>query len=464
MSSTTGTTVGPVVAALRERLGDRVSTAGSVRDQHSSSLTWLPAQPPDAVVFAESRADVVTTVRLCGEHGVPVIPFGAGTSLEGQVNAPYGGVSIDLSRMDAILSIDADDLTATVQPGLTRTALNRALRDHGLFFSVDPGADASLGGMASTRASGTNTVRYGTMRENTLALEVVLANGAVVRAGTRARKSAAGYDLARLFVGAEGTLGVITELTVRLFPQPERIASGACAFESVDDAVRAVIDAGRLGLEVARIELVDRTTVRACNAYSGLDLPDRPHLFVEVHGDDTTVRDRAEQFGRLAGEYGATGFAWSTEEQERSRLWKARHDAWWAIHALFPGRRGIPTDACVPVSRLAGCIAETQADIAASGVDAAVVGHVGDGNFHLLIMIDPADEDMVARARALTERLNHRAVALGGTCTGEHGVGQGKAAMMAVEHGAAVEAMRAIKAALDPAGIMNPGKIMLEVA
>ncbi|MEV4570261.1 FAD-linked oxidase C-terminal domain-containing protein [Nonomuraea sp. NPDC049419] len=450
----------PVIDGLRELFGDRVGTAASVREQHCGSLTWLPAQPPDAVVFARSRDDVVAAVRLCAEHGTPLIPYGAGTSLEGQVNAPYGGVCLDLSGMNEIVAIDADDLTATVQPGVTREALNRRLREHGVFFSVDPGADASLGGMASTRASGTTTVRYGTMRENVRNLEVVLADGRVIRAGARAAKSAAGYDLARLFVGAEGTLGVITELTVRLHPVPERVASGVCAFDDLAGAVHTVTAAIRLGLEPARIELLNPVTVRACNAYSGLGLPETVHLFVELHGGEDEVSGRARAFGDLVKEHGGTGYAWSTDAGERARLWRARHDAWWAIHALHPGRRGIPTDVCVPISRLAECVTATERDIADSGVDAPIVGHVGDGNFHLLIMVDPDDADMTARAAALTERLHLRAIGMGGTCTGEHGIGQGKAAMMPVEHGDALGVMRAIKQALDPAGIMNPGKVL----
>ncbi|MFJ5777063.1 FAD-binding oxidoreductase [Streptomyces sp. NPDC093094] len=445
---------------LAERFGDRLATGEPVREAHCQAPAWLPRHPPDAVVFAHSRDDVIAAVRLCAEHSVPVVPYGTGTSLEGHVNAPHGGICLDVSGMDRVLAVDADDGTATVQPGVTREALNRRVRDLGLFFSVDPGADASLGGMASTRASGTNTVRYGTMRENTLALEVVLADGRVVRTGGRARKSASGYDLTRLFVGAEGTLGVITELTVRLWPTPECTGSGVCSFPTLDAAVRTVVDAGHLGLALARIELLDPTTVRACNAYSALDLPETVHLFIELHGDEAVVKDHAARFGELALDHGGLQFAWSTVAAERARLWQARHDAWWAVHALFPGRSGIPTDVCVPVSGLAEIVAATEEDVAASGLDAALVGHVGDGNFHLLIMIDPDDPAAVRRAAQLTERLNLRAIAMGGTCTGEHGIGQGKAAVLPAEHGEAVHTMRAIKQALDPAGIMNPGKII----
>lgn len=453
--------VGAVLDGLSPRVRSRASMVASVRKEHCHSLTWLPGEPPDAVVFADHRDDVVEVVRLCAEHGVPVVPFGIGSSMEGQVNAPRGGVCLDLSRMNAIVAVQPDDLIATVQPGVTRKQLNRSLSEHGLFFSVDPGADATIGGMASTRASGTNTVRYGTMRENTVELEVVLADGRIARMGSRARKSSAGYDLARLFVGAEGTLGVITELAVRLFPQPERIGSGMCAFDSIEAAVRTVIDAGRLGLGLARIELLDRTTVAACNGYSGLGLADQVHLFVELHGDDASVPEHAARFAKVVAECGGGPFEWSTTATDRARLWRARHDAWWAIHSLYPGRRGIPTDVCVPVSRLAECILATEQDLVESRVDAAIVGHVGDGNFHLLIMTDQDDPDAIARAKALTDRLNLRAIDMGGTCTGEHGVGQGKAATMPVEHGdTTVEVMRAIKRALDPSDIMNPGKIL----
>jgi D-lactate dehydrogenase (cytochrome) len=448
-----------VRAALADRFGDRFSTNDSVREQHCQSLTWLPSQPPQGVVYVENRDEVVEVVRSCAAHRTPIIPFGAGSSLEGQLNAPHGGVSVDLSRMKTILSVDSDNMTATVQPGVTREQLNVHLRDQGLFFSVDPGADASMGGMASTRASGTNTVRYGTIRENILALEVVLPDGQVTRAGSRAKKSAAGYDLARLFIGAEGTLGIITELTVRLHPVPEQIGSGVCPFPSAEAATRAVIVAIQLGIDLARIELVDELAIQACNRYADLRLEEKVHLFIELHGDDAHVQGQADRLAEVIAEHSGGPFHWTTVATDRAKLWQARHDAWWAIHALFPGRRGIPTDTCVPLSQLATCVTETQRDVRASGLDAPLIGHVGDGNFHLLIMVDMQDRDMVERARALATRLNERAIVMGGTSTGEHGVGQGKAGVMRVEHGHGVEVMRAIKQALDPVDIMNPGKI-----
>jgi D-lactate dehydrogenase (cytochrome) len=452
--------VDAVIDALRERLGNRVSTAMTVREHHCQTLTWLPRQPPDAVVTVEDTAEVSWVVELCAAQGVPVIPFGAGSSLEGQLNAPRGGISLDMSAMDEVVRVSAADMTATVQPGVTREQLNRGLRDSGLFFPVDPGANASLGGMASTRASGTNAVRYGTMRDNVRELEVVLPDGRVIRAGSQARKSSAGYDLAHLFVGAEGTLGVITELTVRLHQVPERIGSGVCAFPSVDSACQAVISAIALGVGLARIELLDVASVQACNEHSGLGLAEKVHLFVELHANDGSLPDQAGLLAEVFADHEGDGFEWSTDLAVRNKLWQARHDAWWAIHARHPGRKGIPTDVCVPISRLAECVTLTQQDIGACGVDAPIIGHVGDGNFHLLVMIDESDAPMVARAKDLVRRLTERAIEMGGTCTGEHGVGQGKADVMRLEHGAAVDVMRAIKQALDPRDIMNPGKIV----
>lgn len=460
MSTATG--IAPVLDALRERFAERLSTASTVREQHCQTLTWLPRQPPEAVVAVEDGDEVAWVVALCGAHGVPVIPFGVGSSLEGQLNAPRGGVSLDLSRMDQIVRVSTDDMTATVRPGVTREQLNHRLRDSGLFFPVDPGANASLGGMASTRASGTNAVRYGTMRDNVRELEVVLADGRTIRTGSLARKSSAGYDLAHLFVGAEGTLGVITELTVRLHQVPERIGSGVCTFPSVNSACQAVINAVALGIGLARIELLDVASVRACNQYSGLGLDERVHLFVELHTSEAALVDQAGQLGDVLTEHGGGGFQWSTDLAVRNKLWQARHDAWWAIHALYPGRKGIPTDVCVPVSRLAECVTLTQQDIRASEVDAPIIGHVGDGNFHLLVMLDESDAALVSRAKGLVDRLTERAIGMGGTCTGEHGVGQGKTGAMRLEHGAAVDVMRAIKQALDPRDIMNPGKIIPE--
>ncbi len=450
-----------VVASLAARFGDRLATGAALRAQHASTLTLLPAEPPDAVLFAESAEDVAAAVRLCAQSRVPVIPFGTGTSLEGQVNAPRGGVCLDLSRMNRVLAVHADDLDCVVEPGVTRKALNEHLRDRGLFFPIDPGADASLGGMASTRASGTNAVRYGTMRDNVLSLEAVLPSGEIIRTARRARKSSAGYDLTRLLVGAEGTLGVITALTLRLHGIPEAMSAGVCAFPDVDAACRTTVATVQCGLPVARIELLDAVQVRACNLYSKLGLPERPHLFVEFHGTPKGVEEQAEAFGALAGAEGGSAFAWATRPEERARLWQARHDVFWASALLRPGARAVATDVCVPISRLAACVAETRADMEAAGLVGPVVGHVGDGNFHVQLLLDAADAAEVGRAEAFMERLALRAVAMDGTCTGEHGVGQRKVKYLAAEHSpGALAAMRAIKAALDPHGIMNPGKLL----
>jgi D-lactate dehydrogenase (cytochrome) len=413
------------------------------------------------VVFPQSTADVQEIVRICAAHGAPVIPFGTGTSLEGQVNAPRGGVSIDVRDMNRVLAVHAEDLDCVVEPGVTRKQLNEHLRDQGLFFPLDPGADASLGGMAATRASGTNAVRYGTMKDCVLALTAVLANGEALVTARRAKKSSAGYDLTRLFVGSEGTLGVITELTLKLHGIPEAIASGVCPFGSVEAACNAVIATIQTGLPIARIELLDALQVKAVNAYSKLALPESPMLFVEFHGTQAGVAEQSERFGEIAAEHGGGPFEWATRQEDRTRLWQARHDAYWAAVALRPGARAVVSDVCVPISRLAECIVETQADIAASRLVSPIVGHVGDGNFHLSVMVDLADADETARAEALFQRLVARALAMDGTCTGEHGVGQGKMKYLEAELGAtALATMRAIKQALDPNGIMNPDKIV----
>jgi D-lactate dehydrogenase (cytochrome) len=452
--------VAAALPLLATRFGTRLVRSEAIRRQHGHTLTWIPNQPPDAVVFVESTDEVVAVVKICAEHRVPVIPFGVGSSLEGHVNAPGGGISIDLSRMSRILAVHQEDLDCVVEPGVTRQQLNEHLRDTGLFFPIDPGAEASLGGMAATRASGTNAVRYGTMRDNVLNLTAVMPDGAVVKTGHRAKKSSAGYDLTRLLIGSEGTLGVITELTLRLFGIPEAIAGGVCPFPTVGDACNAVIATIQSGIPVARIELLDALQVRACNAYSGLDLPETPTLFVEFHGTPASVKEQSEQFGAISAEYGAGTFIWETSPEARSRLWKARHDVYWAACGLRPGARAIATDVCVPISRLAECVTETAADIAAEGFVAPIVGHVGDGNFHVTMMIDVDDPDEVARAEAFVGRLNVRAIAMDGTCTGEHGVGQGKMKYLAAEHGRGLEVMRAIKRAIDPENIMNPGKII----
>lgn len=451
----------PVIARLGERFGTRLSTAEVVRRQHAHTLTWIPVQPADAVVFPETTEEVAFIVGLCAEHRVPIIPFGTGTSLEGQTNAPHGGITISLGAMKRIVAIHAEDLDITVEAGVTRKELNTYLRDTGLFFPIDPGADASLGGMAATRASGTNAVRYGTMKDNVLALTAVLANGEVVHTGSRARKSSAGYDLTRLLVGSEGTLGVITELTLKLHGIPEGIAGGVCPFPTLMSACEAVMATIQSGVPVARIELLDEVQVRACNAYSKLGLAEVPTLFVEFHGSTAGVAEQAETFGAIATDAGGGPFRWTSDAQERGALWQARHDAYWAALALDPAKKGFSTDVCVPISRLAECVAETKRDIEASGLIAPVVGHVGDGNFHTMPLVDMDDPTDVARVEAYVGRLVKRALAMGGTCTGEHGIGQGKMAYMETEHGAAaVEAMRAIKHALDPHNIMNPGKVV----
>jgi D-lactate dehydrogenase (cytochrome) len=449
------------IDALVARFGNKVVTSEAVRQQHANTTTWVANQPPDAVVFADSADDVQEAVRICAAHRVPIIPFGTGTSLEGHVNAPCGGVCVDLMAMNRVLAVHAEDLDCVVQPGVTRKQLNEYLRDQGLFFPIDPGADASLGGMAATRCSGTNAVRYGTMKDNVLALKVVMANGDVLTTSRRARKSAAGYDLTRLIVGSEGTLGIITEVTLRLHGIPEAIAGGVCPFPSVAAACSATIATIQSGIPVARIELLDELQVKATNFYSKLTLPQVPMLFVEFHGSEAGVAEQSRQFGEIARELGGGPFEWATRPEERSRLWQARHDAFWAGCALQPGKRAIGTDVCVPISRLAECVTETQRDIAASNLVAPILGHVGDGNFHLTLLVDVDDVDEMARARGLTERLVERALAMEGTCTGEHGVGQGKMKYLAAEHGSvALDAMRAIKRALDPHNLMNPGKIV----
>ncbi|MFZ1679784.1 MAG: FAD-linked oxidase C-terminal domain-containing protein [Rhizobiaceae bacterium] len=452
--------IAAALAILKQRYGERLATGEAIRQQHAHTTTYLPAQPPDGVAFAETAEEVADIVRICRDHAVPVIPFGTGTSLEGHVNAPSGGISVDLMRMNRIVAVHAEDLDCVVEPGVTREQLNQHLRDTGLFFPIDPGANASLGGMAATRASGTNAVRYGTMRDNVLSLEVVTAAGEIIRTGTRAKKSSAGYDLTRLFVGSEGTLGIITQLTLRLAGIPQAVSGGVCPFPGVEAATQAVIETIQSGIPVARIELINGLGMKALNAYSGLDYPEGPALFLEFHGSDASVGEQAQLFGDIAEGHGGGPFLWTTVAEERNRLWKARHDAYWAGLALRPGARGLSTDVCVPISRLADCIGETEADIAACGLVAPIVGHVGDGNFHVLLLMDMNDAGEVAAAEGFVERLNHRALAMGGTCTGEHGIGQGKRAFLVPEHGAAAGLMRAVKDALDPLGIMNPGKVL----
>jgi D-lactate dehydrogenase (cytochrome) len=447
--------------SLAARFGNKLVTSEAVRRQHAHSTTWIDVQPPDGVVYAGSTEDVQATVRICAEHGIPVIAFGAGTSLEGHVNAPFGGISLDLTDMCKVVAVHAEDLDCVVEPGVTRKQLNEHLRDQGLFFPLDPGADASLGGMAATRCSGTNAVRYGTMKDNVLALKVVLANGELMTTARRARKSSAGYDLTRLIIGSEGTLGVITELTLKLHGLPEAIASGACPFPSVEEACNAAILTIQSGVPVARIELLDALQVKACNLYSKLALPDTTMLFIEFHGTEASVAEQSERFGEIARDLGGGPFDWATKSEDRTRLWQARHDAYWAGRALRPGVQAFATDACVPISRLAECVTETQRDLGENNLLAPILGHVGDGNFHVTMLVDMADAEEVRRARSVHERMIERALAMDGTCTGEHGIGQGKMQYLTAEHGpAALDVMRALKTALDPQGILNPGKIV----
>ena len=451
--------VAAAIVEIATVLGTRVTTHAGLRDAHCERSTWLTPQPPDAVAFAQSVADVQAVVRACVRHRVPIIPFGTGTSIEGQINAPHGGISLDLSGMDRILAVNAGDGDCTVEPGVTRLRLNAHLRDTGLFFPIDPGADASLCGMAATRASGTNAVRYGTMRENVVALTAVLPDGEVIQTGSRARKSAAGYDLTRLLVGSAGTLAVITSVTLRLHPIPEQVAAGICAFASLDGACQAASEAIGAGIPLARIELLDATMVRMCNAYSKLNLREAPTLFVECHGSPAAVEEQMALFGAIAEGHGAMDFAAVTDPAERTRLWRARHEASSACRAWRPGSDFLGTDACVPITRLAACVAATMADLAALGLVGAATGHVGDGNFHVAVLVDSASPAERHNAHEFTRRLALRAIAMEGTCTGEHGIGQGKIAYLEVEAATALGAMRRIKQAFDPLNIMNPGKI-----
>src|SRR4051795_13132851 len=449
-----------LIAELRDLLGERLSTAAAVREHHGKDESYHPIDPPDAVAFVQSTEEVATVVAACARHKTPVIPFGTGTSLEGGVAALRGGICIDLSGMDAILRVSPEDLDVTVQAGVTRKRLNEYLRDTGLFFPIDPGADASLGGMAATRASGTNAVRYGTMRENVLALTIVLPDGRIIRTARRARKSAAGYDLTRLFVGSEGTLGIITEVTVRLYGIPEAISAAVCAFPTIAAAVDTVIQTIQSGVPIARIELLDEAQINAINRFSKLDHKVAPTLFFEFHGSNAGVAEQVETVRALAAEHDGDDFRWATSPEERSKLWQARHDAYYAALALRPGSKGWPTDVCVPISRLAECIAETKRDLAQSTIPSALAGHVGDGNFHLIFMIDPKSPEEIAEASRLNDRMVGRALEMEGTCTGEHGIGYGKMDFLLAEHGEAVTVMRSLKLALDPDNILNPGKII----
>ncbi len=449
-----------MLEALRARFGERCSTTSAVREQHGRDESTYPVTPPDAVVFCESTGDVAALVALAAAHAVPVIAFGIGSSLEGHLLAVQGGVSIDLSRMNAIVAVNAEDLTVTVQAGVTREQLNREIKDTGLFFPIDPGANATLGGMAATRASGTNAVRYGTMKENVLGLTVVTAAGEIIRTGTRARKSSAGYDLTRLFVGSEGTLGVMTEITLKLYPLPEAVSAAICHFPSIDAAVRTTIQVIQIGVPIARCELLDANAIRGVNRHSQLSLRESPMLLMEFHGSPAGVQEQAQTVQDIAREVGGESFEWTSTPEERTRLWTARHQAYFAALQMRPGCRSLSTDTCVPISKLAENINQSVIEAEAAGLPYWIIGHVGDGNFHLSYLLDPNDPVETATAERLSGQMVHRAIRLGGTCTGEHGIGLHKIGYLLEETGAgAVEQMRLIKRALDPKNIMNPGKI-----
>ena len=450
-----------LIQSLQQQFQHRFSQGESHRLQHGRDESVHAPQPPDGVVMAESTEEVAAVVRLCAEHDVPIIPYGVGSSVEGHVLATRGGISLDLSGMNQVLAIHAEDGDATVQAGVTRKQLNEALKGTGLFFPIDPGADATLGGMAATRASGTNAVRYGTMRENVMATTTVLADGRIMKTGGRARKSSAGYDLTRLLVGSEGTLGIMTELTVKLYPIPEAISAAVCTFPSIEAAVQTVIQTIQLGVPVARIELLDALSLKAINLFSKTTLAEAPTLFFEFHGSPAGVEEQAQTVQAIADDLGGANFEWATRPEDRSRLWQARHDAYFACLQLKPGCRCFPTDVCVPISRLAECIAETQADIAQVSIPIALFGHVGDGNFHLVVLVDTDNPKEMEEAAWISRRVVERAIAMEGTCTGEHGVGLGKKKYLVAEHGeVAVDVMRAVKAALDPRGLLNPGKVL----
>lgn len=449
------------IDAATAQFGDRFTLSLPVREHHGTDESPYDPMLPDAVVFAQSTEDVAALLALCNQHGVPVIPYGAGTSLEGHILAVQGGVSLDLSQMNKVVAINAEDLTVTVQAGVTRKQLNAEIKDTGLFFPIDPGADATLGGMASTRASGTNAVRYGTLKENTLALTVVTPEGKMIKTGTRAKKSSAGYDLTRLYVGSEGTLGVITEVTVRLHPLPECVMAAVCSFPDIESAVTTVIQTIQVGVPIARVEFLDAQGVRAINMHDKLNLPEKPLLLFEFHGSDNGVKEQVEMVRELADGNGALGFEWADRPEDRTRLWAARHNAFFALLQLRPGSRAVSTDCCVPISRLAECLLQTKSDCEEHGIIYSIVGHVGDGNFHVQMMIDPTDPADFAKAEAVNARMVARAIAMEGTCTGEHGIGLHKMDFLVQEHGeAAIDVMRQIKHALDPRNIMNPGKVL----
>ncbi len=454
------TNIAKAIAEVKDLLGDRCSTAQSVRDLHGANEAHYAAMPPDAVAFVHTTQEVSDVVKACARHGCPIIPWGVGTSLEGHALAVKGGITLAFTQMDKVVEVYQEDLQVTVQPGITREALNEELRATGLFFPIDPGANATLGGMTATRASGTTAVRYGTMKDNVIALEVVLADGRIIRTGSRAKKSSAGYDLTRLMIGSEGTLGVITEITLALQGQPEAIAAAVCDFPDVDAAVNAVITAVQMGIPMARMELIDEASLRAINAHSGLEYPIKPHLFMEFHGSDGAVAEQSETMKGITVDLGGGAFEWTTNTEDRNRLWAARHNAYYASKALHPNQLGLSTDICVPISQLARAISDTQADLAGEGVAGSIIGHVGDGNYHVLMFSHPDKPDQLVRNQALAHRMAKRALAMGGTVTGEHGVGMGKMKYMAEEHGDAWNVMADIKRTLDPQNIMNPGKMV----
>ena len=454
-------TIQLAIEAVRELIGDRLSTGSSVLELHSHDEAYTPPALPDAVAFPKTTEEVSAILKICNQHHCPVVPFGIGTSLEGHIVPVKGGISVDTSHMKSVLEVNDRDWDAIVEPGVTRKELNQALKGTGLMFTVDPGADATIGGMTATRASGTNTVRYGSMKDNVLALEVVLADGSIINTGTRARKSAAGYDLTHLMIGSEGTLGIITKVTVKLHPVPETISAATCAFESISDAVDTVIMAMQVGIPMARIELLDELQMQGMNLYNPeMKLPEKPHLFLEFHGTETGVVEQVALFDEVSQEFNASHFAWASKTEDRNKLWKARHSAYYAGKALRKGSEGIVTDCCVPLSNLAECIERTKVLIEDSGMIAPLVGHVGDGNFHLLILVDPDNQEEIQQAMNLAGKVSHLAIELGGTVTGEHGVGTGKIKYMREEHGDAYALMGLIKKTLDPNNIMNPGKLV----
>ena len=449
------------ISKIKDKFGQQFSDSKSIREQHSHTMTIHSSELPDGVLFASNKNDVSDAVKICNDFRCPIIPFGVGSSFEGHVNAPFGGLSIDLNNMNEILNVYQDDLLVTVQPGVTREQLNTHLRDTGLFFPIDPGANASIGGMSSTRASGTNAVRYGTMKDNVVSIEAVMPNGEIIKTSNKAKKSSAGYDLTRLLVGSEGTLGIITEITLKLYGIPEVIAGGRVSFTSIKDAADTVITTIQSGIPVARIELLDAIQVKACNLYSKLSLPEEPLLLLEFHGSKKSVDEQSELFGEIALEFGGNNYEWTSNNEERNKLWKARHDAYWAARSYMPGTEMYSTDVCVPISRLSECIVETVKDLNDNDLIGPIASHAGDGNFHVAVMLDTNNENEVSKLGPFLDRLSDRAIKMDGTCTGEHGIGQGKRKYMYNELGNSVDVMEAIKKSSDPNLIMNPGKLFI---